>query len=342
MLVFNELCKAFCSRLHDTPHLAELFVAELVSASKRHVLAALLVEREREVVDGMLLPMLLNLKADQLHVAGRDSHSRAYDAAAVEELLSIIDRSIGMRVNGLLYTRSLSGLFYCSLLLWCWRRSKGRSSAAGEVQVALQTALAFIRAGRADLAFPHSSQDVSFVGSIPGLPVYLLFVEDEFRRITGQRGASVVHAAEQMLTALVMGDDIHLTKVSSSSSSSSAAPLLRLPHLTITRTLVWELGAAQAAAAPECLAAAVCALTRFCQILVARTSREGDNAPPQEQLATLLSRQMFSIMSNLLLRDWDNQSQEYQVRSLRCFRVLITLVSQSDLVKFLSKVPPPI
>lgn len=54
--------------------------------------------------------------------------------------------------------------------------------------------------------------------------------------------------------------------------------------------------------------------------------------------ADILQNDFLYILSNLLLKEWSVQSSAYHQQAIRCLQVLITLLNQSDLVKFLPKV----
>ena len=54
--------------------------------------------------------------------------------------------------------------------------------------------------------------------------------------------------------------------------------------------------------------------------------------------ANILQNDFLYILSNLLLKEWSVQSPAYHQQAIRCLQVLITLLNQSDLVKFLPKV----
>lgn len=73
------------------------------------------------------------------------------------------------------------------------------------------------------------------------------------------------------------------------------------------------------------------------------TRRRGSPVPTSTAIDITVSEKLQAdflyILANLLLKDWNAQSQGYQEQSLQCFNALIRLLKQSDLTKFLPKVP---
>jgi hypothetical protein len=71
---------------------------------------------------------------------------------------------------------------------------------------------------------------------------------------------------------------------------------------------------------------------------VSSAVEEVDEEGVTSAVADRLQVELLYILSNLLLKSWAQQTQDYQEQSLLCLRSLIVLIRQSDLVKFIPKV----
>jgi hypothetical protein len=125
------------------------------------------------------------------------------------------------------------------------------------------------------------------------------------------------------------------------SDTSQSGFLKGLAFKKILRRIVWSLGALQ-----KCEETSLVALKALCTHMagqVWRFNRRTDAAALSAEsianaVADRLQTEFMMLMASLLVDNWHAKAQGYCEQSLRCFRVLIALLRQSDVVKFLPKI----
>jgi hypothetical protein len=304
LLALKELC---LSRAAVPEALgADSFSSELHALSDGGILATLLTASLSDTVDAIVLP-LLTAAAD----GGQDEEV----VEVVDGILSMLDR----HTSG--HGSAVSLLDACRAPLFA-RLSQLNASLAGRIG-------SLLRERRIYFALPERF----LMDEETGLFLELVTVKPECTVADLLEGG--VFTA---LTVCAKGLGVAVAD----SSSSSCMTTVTFHHMLLR--VVWSLGSTPAGAKTD--DSAIKALKALCTMATEQVWRLNRRTDPKsltperidDAVAEKLQADFLYVMANLLLKDWSAQTQAYHEQSLRCFRALIGLLRQSDVVKFLPKV----
>jgi hypothetical protein len=304
VLVLKELC---LSRAAVPEALgADTFSAELHALSEGGILATLLTASLSETVDAIVLPLL----------------TAAAEGGPEEEVVEVVDGILGLldrHSTG--HGSAVSLLDACRAPLFA-RLSQVNASLAGRIG-------SLLRERRIYFALPERF----LMDEETGLFLELVKVKPE-STVSDLLEGGVFTA----LSVCAKGLGVAVADA----SSTSCMTTVTFHHMLLR--VVWSLGSCPPGAKSD--ESAVKALKTLCTLATEQVWRMNRRSDPKslaperinDAAAEKLQADFLYIMANLLLKDWSAQTQAYHEQSLRCFRALIGLLRQSDVVKFLPKV----
>ena len=314
----GELClaRSCCSE----PLGADTFTTELGHLSEGGVLRCLFYGNIEYVVDVVVLPLLLQ--------AIENDSSSISEIEVIDSILQLLDRLTMNTTTTATPSTSTTSSFL--------EYSRGT----------LFAAIALLPPKKA-LAIGKLLQEHSIYIPLP--QQYILDEEPSvyMKVLSRLEGFSVSNVLEGSLLASLqscskaLGIAINDNSSSSSGGGSSNSLFSSLTYHLILLPIIWKIGSNLTTSE---------SITQLLHILSTQTTmnvwkinkRLDSHNLTTERInivtADILQNDFLYILSNLLLKEWSVQSPAYHQQAIRCLQVLITLLNQSDLVKFLPKV----
>lgn len=291
---------------------ADVFSVELHALSEGGVLATLLVSNLSQVTEELLVPLLLSV--------GRSSATEE-EIEIVDTLLHMLDRCTADHNNGSSLLDAARAAIFSKLA----HLSDGAARSVGRL----------LRERKLDISAPTRY----LLDENPSLFHQLLLDLSE-----SDPSLAVAELLHQGHLSAALNNGARLFGVSVSETTDTTCMTSMTFHHALL-PIVWSLGNSHTTLHEGHVRAlqALCVQARDASwrqstrtaVNVALSDRE-----VKDVVADRLQSDFLYLMANLLLKDWALQSQAYQEQSLCCFRHLVFLLKQSDLIKFLPKVRP--